>query len=149
MGIREDLTKDIAVAMKAGEKLRLGTLRLLLSAVKNKEIDTKKPLTDEEFQQTISTMCKQRRESIEQFEAGGRQELADQERGELEILMAFLPEQLTEEEVRAIITAAKEELGVTSPKEMGKLMGAVMPKVKGKADGKLVQAIVKELLGAG
>lgn len=148
MSLREDISKEISVALKAGEKDKLSTLRMLLSAVKYKEVDAKRQLNDEEVQQVIGTLIRQRQDSIEQFVKGNRQELADKEQREIDVLKAYLPPQLTEDEVRAIIKKAASDVGATSQKDMGKLMKAVMPQVKGKADGKLVNDIVKEVLGA-
>ncbi|MCK5237235.1 MAG: GatB/YqeY domain-containing protein [Deltaproteobacteria bacterium] len=148
MNVREDLTKQIATAMKAKDKVRLAVLRMLLSSVKYKEIEQKSDLSDEEFLQLISTTVKQRKDSIEQYKTGGRKDLVEKEEAELEVVMEFLPEQLSEDEVRAIVEDAVKSTGAASPKEMGKVMGAIMPKVKGKADGKLIQDLVKKALGA-
>ncbi len=147
MSIKDSLTKDIAEATKAGEKLRLSTLRLVLSSVKNKEIELRRELTEEDFVEVVSTMAKQRRESIELYTRGGRDELAEKEAAELEILEEFLPEQLSEDEILSVIKDTAAELGATTIKEMGRLMGAVMPKLKGKADGKLVQSLARKVLG--
>jgi len=138
----------MAVALKAGEKARLSTLRMLMSAIKYKEVDAKHQLDDEEVISVISTLIKQRHDSIDQFRKGGREDLVDKETKEVEVLKGYLPPQLSEEEVRNIITKAAAETGATGQKDMGKLMKAVMPQVKGKADGKLVNEIVKEVLGA-
>jgi len=146
--LREQVTKDMAVALKAGEKARLSTLRMLMSAIKYKEVDAKHQLDDEEVISVISTLIKQRHDSIDQFRKGGREDLVDKETKEVEVLKGYLPPQLSEEEVRNIITKAAAETGATGQKDMGKLMKAVMPQVKGKADGKLVNEIVKEVLGA-
>ena len=146
--MREQVTKDMAVALKAGEKARLSTLRMLMSAIKYKEVDAKHQLDDEEVISVISTLIKQRHDSIDQFRKGGREDLVDKETKEVEVLKGYLPPQLSEEEVRNIITKAAAETGATGQKDMGKLMKAVMPQVKGKADGKLVNEIVKEVLGA-
>ena len=146
--MRADITKDIAAAMKAGEKEKLSTLRMLLSAAKYKEVDLKRELNDEEFQQVASTLIRQRQDSIEQYIKGGRQELADKEAREIEFIKAYMPAQLSADEVRAIVKKAAGETGASGPGDMGKLMKAVMPQVKGKADGKLVNDIVKEVLGA-
>ncbi|HBG45782.1 MAG TPA: aspartyl-tRNA amidotransferase [Deltaproteobacteria bacterium] len=148
MSLREQVTKDMAVALKAGEKARLSTLRMLMSAIKYKEVDAKHQLDDEEVISVISTLIKQRHDSIDQFRKGGREDLVDKETKEVEVLKGYLPPQLSEEEVRNIITKAAAETGATGQKDMGKLMKAVMPQVKGKADGKLVNEIVKEVLGA-
>jgi uncharacterized protein YqeY len=147
MGLREEITKEIASALKAGEKLRLSTLRLLLAAVKNKEIELRKELSDEAVHQVAATLSRQRRDSIEQFKKGGRFDLADKEEKEIEILKAFMPPQLSTDEIREVVKNAVSETGATGIKDMGKVMKAVMAELKGKAEGKTVQEIVKEVLG--
>lgn len=147
VSLRDDIHKDIAVAMKAGDKERLSTVRMLMSAIKYKEVDAKRPLTDEETIGVISSLVKQRQDSIEQFEKGGRQDLVEKETKELEVLRGYLPPQLTEAEVRDIVKKAAAETGAQGQKDMGKIMKVVMPQVKGKADGKLVNEIVKVVLG--
>lgn len=147
MSLRQDIHKDIAVAMKAGEKERLSTVRMLMSAIKYKEVDAHRELTDEETIAVISTLVKQRQDSIEQFTKGNRLDLVEKETKELEVLRTYLPPQLSEAEVRDIIKKAVAETGAAGQKDMGKLMKVVMPQVKGKADGKMVNDIVKELLG--
>ncbi len=146
MPLKEEITTGIKTAMKAKDKPRLQTLRFLLSAIKNKEIDKREELSDVDILQVISTSVKQHKDSIEQFRKGGRDDLADQEAAELEILLGFLPEQLSEAEIKDVVAATATELGASSMKEMGGLMKAVMIKLKGKADGKLVQEMVKQRL---
>lgn len=148
MSLRQDIHKDIAVAMKAGDKERLSTVRMLMSAIKYKEVDAHRELTDEETIAVISTLVKQRQDSIEQFTKGNRLDLVEKETKEVEVLRGYLPPQLTEAEVRDIIKKAVAETGATGQKDMGKLMKVVMPQVKGKADGKMVNDIVKEALGS-
>lgn len=148
MSLREDIHKDIAAAMKSGDKERLSTVRMLMSAIKYKEVDAKRQLTDEETIAVISTLVKQRQDSIEQFKKGGREDLAEKETREIEVLRGYLPPQLSEAEVRDIIKKAVAETGAQGQKDMGKLMKVVMPQVKGRADGKLVNDIVKEVLGS-
>ena len=148
MSLRQDIHKDIAVAMKSGEKERLSTVRMLMSAIKYKEVDAHRELTDEETIAVISTLVKQRQDSIEQFTKGNRMDLVEKETKELEVLRTYLPPQLSETEVRDIIKKAVAETGAQGQKDMGKLMKVVMPQVKGKADGKIVNDIVKEVLGA-
>ena len=148
MSLRQDIHKDIAVAMKAGEKERLSTVRMLMSAIKYKEVDAHRELTDEETIAVISTLVKQRQDSIEQFTKGNRLDLVEKETKELEVLRTYLPPKLTEAEVRDFIKKAVAETGATGQKDMGKLMKVIMPQVKGKADGKLVNDIVKEVLGS-
>ncbi len=146
MGLKDDISNQVKEALKAKDSMRVTTLRFLLSAVKNKEKDLRRDIEDAEVEQVAQVQVKQRRDSIEQFVSGGREDLADKERAELEIIKAFIPEEMSEEEIRVIVAEAKDATGATSMKDMGKLMGAVMPKVKGRADGKLVNAVVKELL---
>ncbi|MBZ0221384.1 MAG: GatB/YqeY domain-containing protein [Candidatus Methylomirabilis sp.] len=147
MGLRDDINRDMVAAMKSGDKDRLSTLRMLLSAIKYKEVDAKHQLNDEEVVSVLSTLIKQRQDSIDQFRKGGREDLVLKESKEVEVLKGYLPPQLSADEVRDIIKKAAQETGAAGPKDMGKLMKAVMPLVKGKADGKLVNDIVKEVLG--
>lgn len=147
MSLRDDISKEIAASMKAGDKAKLSALRMLLSAVKYKEVDLKRVLIDEEVHQVVGTLVRQRLDSIEQFRQGGREDLAKKEEDEITVLKAYLPPQLGADELRAIIRKAASDAGAVGMKDMGKLMKEVMPKVKGKADGKLVNDIVKEVLG--
>lgn len=149
MSLKEQLTEDMKTAMKAKEagKQRLGVIRMVRGVVRQAEIDGKKELGDEEVIAVISKEVKQRRDSIEEFKKGGREDLVAQNEAEIAILMEYLPKQLSEAEVRELVKAAIAESGAREPKEMGKAMKVLMPKVKGKADGKLVNGIVKELLG--
>ncbi len=147
MSIKEKLRADLVAAMKARAELKLSTLRLITSSIKNKEIDERKELDDEGVLSVLNTAAKQRRDSIEQYEKGGRQDLADKEKAELVIIQEYLPQQLSKDEVAAFIKEAIAETGAAGAKDMGKVMKALMPKVKGKADGKLVNELVKELLG--
>lgn len=145
--MRDDINRDMIAAMKSGDKERLSTLRMLLSAVKYKEVDAKHQLNDEEVVSVLSTLVKQRQDSIDQFRKGGREDLVEKETREAEVLKGYLPPQLSEGEVRDIVRKAAEETGAAGPRDMGKLMKSIMPQVKGKADGKLVNDIVKEVLG--
>lgn len=146
MGLKEDLSTNIVTALKAKDKETVSTLRFFLSAVKNKEKDLRRDITDDEVQAVALAQVKQRHDSIEQFEKGDRKDLADKERAELEILKDYIPEQLSEDEVRSVVKAAIAETGASSMKDMGKIMQAAMARAKGKADGNVVSAIVKELL---
>jgi uncharacterized protein YqeY len=147
MTLKERIQAELKEAMKARDELKVSTLRLINSAIKNKEIDERKPLEDEGVLAVLSTAAKQRRESIEQYEKGGRADLADKEKTELAIIQTFMPEQLGKDEVAALVKETIAETGASGAKDMGKVMKALMPKVKGKADGKLVNELVKELLG--
>lgn len=162
MSILETINSDLKKAMIEKNEILLLVLRGIISSVRNKEIEKRtklskaetdaikleelSKLSDEEITDVISTEAKKRRDSIVEFEKGGRQDLVDKETKELEILKNYLPEQLNEEAIRDIIKKAIEETGANSPKDMGKVMSAIMPKVKGKADGQMVSRIVAELL---
>ncbi|MBI5190335.1 MAG: GatB/YqeY domain-containing protein [Nitrospirae bacterium] len=147
MTLKERLKEDIKEAMKAKDALRLSTLRLLTSAIKYKEIEAHKELDDEGVTDVMGTAVKQRRDSIEQYEKAGRTDLAEQEKAELAIIQAYMPEQLGRDQIEAIVKEAAAEVGAAGPKDMGKLMKALMPRLKGKADGKLVNEAVKAILG--
>ncbi|MBO8168823.1 MAG: GatB/YqeY domain-containing protein [Thermoanaerobacteraceae bacterium] len=148
MALLEQLQADVKAAMKAREagKLRLRVLRMVMAAVKNKQIETKKELTDEDILDVIAKEVKTRRESLAEFEKAGRDSEVKQLRQEIDILSEYLPEQLSEEELRRLVKEVIAEVGADSMKDMGKVMGAIIPKVKGKADGKLVNQIVREIL---
>jgi len=133
--------------MKGGEKARLKVLRMLTAAIKQKEIDERIELDDAQVLAVIDKMVKQRRESIEQYTAGGRADLAEAEQAEIEILSDFLPEQLGEDELAAMIDQAVADSGAESMADMGKVMGQLKPKVQGRADMKQVSAAVRSKLG--
>jgi uncharacterized protein YqeY len=146
MTLKEQFTEEMKQSMKSGDKLRLSTVRLLLSEIKNAEIRKKGDLTDEETLGIVAKEVRRRKEAIEGFEKGGRQDLVDKETLELGILQGYLPDQLSEEELRRIIKETIEEVGAASPADLGKVMGSLMPRVKGKADGKLVNQLTREML---
>lgn len=146
MSLRDDITKHMTAAMKAGEKAKLSTIRLLLSAVKYKEVDLRRQLTDEETIETVSTLIRQRQDSVEQFTKGNRLDLVEKETAEIAVLTGYLPQQLSLDELRGLIKKCATEIGAASMKDMGALMKAVKPLVAGKADGKTVADIVKETL---
>jgi uncharacterized protein len=147
MGLKAEIQDAVKTAMKGGDRITLSTLRLVLSALQNEEIKGRRELTPEEIQRTISTLCKQRQEAIEYFRQGGRRDLVDKEEAELGVLRRFLPQQLTEEEVRALILASISEVGAKGVGDLGKVMKQVMPKVTGRTEGKRVSELAKELLG--
>jgi len=147
MGLRERIDGDIKDALKAGAKDKVSTLRMLSAANKNKQIDKKRPLTDEEIVETVRSLIKQRRDSIEQFGKGGRQDLVDKETAEVAVLEAYLPQQLSREELEAMVRDAVAQTGAQGAKDMGKVMKALIPMVGGRADGKLVSELVKHALG--
>lgn len=146
MTLIERVDSDIKEALKAGDKERLVVLRGLKSDFKYRQIELGSPLTDEQVIAVLSTAAKKRRESVDQFRAGGRADLADKEERELAIIQGYLPQQLTEERLRQIIAEAIAESGADSPQKMGLVMKVLMPKIKGQADGKLVNKLVTEML---
>ena len=145
------LEEELKSALKAREETKAGTLRMLLSALRSAEKDkkyrTQEDFTPEDIVGIVSSEAKKRREAIEAFGKAGRQELAAKEKEELDILLPFLPEQLSEEEVEKLVKEAIASTGATTQKDLGKVMGALAPKVKGRADGSLVSGKVRELLG--
>jgi len=158
--LKEKIQGDVKEALKAGDAKKRVVLSSLLSAIKNRELekrsklakageanpDTASALTDEEAVEVISTEIKKRKESVETYTKAGRPELAEGEQAEIEVLMVYMPEQLSEDAIRTEVQAAIEQVHPLGAKDMGKVIGAVMPKVKGRADGQLVSKIVKEEL---
>ena len=146
MALKDRLTDDLKDAMRQRDAKRRDTLRLLLSAIRYEEIARKGDLDDESVTQTLSKQAQQRRDSIEAYEKGDRPDLVAQEQAELEIIKAYLPEPMSAEEVAAIVQAAIADAGARGPQDMGKVMGRIMPQVRGRADGKQVSALVQERL---
>ncbi|MFC4599353.1 GatB/YqeY domain-containing protein [Cohnella hongkongensis] len=146
MNLAERLNDDMKQAMRNGDKFRLQTIRMVRASIKNHEIELRRPLDDNETLNILSRELKQRRDSLLDFEKGGREDLVSNVRAEIEIISEYLPRQLTEEEIKAIVVQTMQETGASSKADLGKLMGALMPKVKGVADGKLVNAIVQQSL---
>jgi uncharacterized protein YqeY len=146
MNLAERLNEDMKKAMKDGNKFRLQTIRMVRASIKNQEIELRRPLDDNDTLNILSRELKQRRDSLQDFEKGGRDDLVSNVKAEIEIITEYLPQQLTEEEVKAIVVQTMQETGASSKADLGKLMGALMPKVKGLADGKLVNAIVQQSL---
>lgn len=146
-GLRQRIESDMKTAMRAKDKDRLGTIRLIISAIKQREIDERVTLSDTDILAVLDKMIKQRRDSISQFEQAGRQELADKESAEVSVIQEYLPKALTDEEINAAITEAISACGATSPQDMGKLMGVLKPRLQGRADMGLVSRKVKEKLG--
>ena len=160
--LKIQLQKEVNESLKAGNQLKRSTLGMLLSAIQSRELNKRtqlsktvsdtaelekqSQLSDEEIIETIASEVKKRRESVEQFEAAKRNDLADKEKAEIEILIAYLPAQLGEAEIKSEIHKTISELGASGPKDMGKVIGAVMAKLKGKVDGTLVSKLVKESL---
>ena len=145
--LKERLSDDVKTAMKSGDKVRLTFARNLHAAVRKKEIDDRIDLDDAGVQKIAQSLLKQRQESIEQFRAGGREDLATQEEAEAAFLKGYLPQQMGEAEVRELVAWAVAEAKATQPKDMGNVMKVLMPKLQGRADGKLVNQLVKEKLG--
>jgi uncharacterized protein len=156
--MKQKLMDDLKAAMKSGDKLKLSVIRNVQSTLKNKEIDDRvKPVDpndkrtpdqkdDESVMAVLKSLVKQRKDSIEQFTAGGRQDLVDQEKAELSVLESYLPQQMSREEIEAIVSEAVQSTGAKGPKEMGAVMKIVIAKTQGRADGKLVSELVKAKL---
>jgi uncharacterized protein YqeY len=146
MALRERLDEDLKSAMRAKDSLRMNTVRALKSAVKYREIELMKPLDDAGILGVMATEIKRRRDSVEQYRAGNRADLADKEEAEIKILQDFLPQQLTQAEVEAKVVEAIAKVGAQGPKDMGAVMKALLPEVQGRADGKVVSELVKQRL---
>ena len=147
MHLKAEIKDVVKLAMKSGDRVTLDSLRLLLSAIQNEEIKVRRELTSDEIRGTISTLCKQRSESISMFQKGGRNDLVEKEQAELGVLRRFLPQPMTEDELRSAIRAAIQESGAQGPPDLGKVMKQVMPKVSGRSDGKRVNELAREILG--
>jgi len=147
MALRERLSEEMKEAMKAKDSLRLSSIRLIRSAVKNKDIELKREIAEQEIVEVIATLVKQRRESIRLFGEAGRQDLVEKEEKELVVLLDFLPQQLSREAVADLVDRVIAESGAQGGKDMGRVMKALMPHVAGRADGKMVSDLVKEKLG--
>ena len=151
MALKDTISQDLKNAMKSGEKLRLETLRTIRAALMEKEIEKRgsgNPMSPEDELGVLTTAAKKRKESIEQFQNGGRPELAEQERQELAIIQEYLPKQLSQEEVEKAVRDIVSQTSAAGPGDFGKVMPQVMKQLKGKADGRLIQETVKKLLGA-
>lgn len=148
MSIKDLLTEDMKQAMKDKEsgRLRLSVIRMAKASIKNLEIDQKRDLTDEEVVTVLMKEVKMRQDSLEEFAKAGRTELVEQAEQEIAVLKKYLPEQLSNEELRELVKASIAETGAAAAKDMGKVMAAVIPKTKGRADGKRINAMVRELL---
>jgi uncharacterized protein YqeY len=146
MTLKERITDDMKSAMRAGEKERLGTIRLALAAIKQREVDERITLDDGQVLTVLEKLIKQRKESITQFENGGRADLAAKEQAELTVLQTYLPAQMSDAEIDALIAEAIASSGATSIKDMGKVMGLVKAKAQGKADMGAVSARIKQKL---
>jgi hypothetical protein len=145
-GLKQRINEDVKGAMRAKEKERLGTLRLILAAIKQKEVDERIELDDVQVLAVLEKLSKQHRDSIEQFEKAGRMDLVGKERFEMEIVRSYLPQQLAEEELQGLIAGAISETGAASPRDLGKVMALLKPKVQGRADMGKVSAMIKAKL---
>jgi uncharacterized protein YqeY len=146
MSLLTRLDDDLKKALKHSDKLKLSVLRLIKSALQNKQIEKRRDLTDDEILSLFSSMAKQRRESIEQFSMGGREDLASKEKGELAILQEYMPQPLSEKEIEKMIEEAVTESSAESEADIGKVMKILMPRLKGTADGRMVNSKVREQL---
>ncbi|WP_414489711.1 GatB/YqeY domain-containing protein [Stenotrophomonas maltophilia] len=146
MSMKQQLTEDMEAAMKAGEKHKLGVIRLINAAIKQREVDERIELDDTAVIAVLDKMVKQRKDSVSQYEAANREDLAEIERAEIVVIEAYLPAKMGEAEIVAAIQAAIAETGASGPADMGKLMGALKPKLAGQADMGLVSKLVKQLL---
>ena len=146
MSLKEQITDDMKAAMRAKESTRLATIRLILAEIKRKEVDEQTELNDAQVLAVVEKMIKQRKDSITQFEAGGRADLADIEKAELAVLSAYMPAGLSDEEVAAEVASAIAASGAAGPQDMGKVMGILKPKLAGRADMTAVSAQVKKAL---
>ena len=146
--LKDKLSEELKVSLKAGDKCRLSVIRMTMAAIKNAEIDKRSALTEPEVLGVIVKECKKRNESIEAFQKGNREDLVEKEQAELDILKAYLPKQLTREEINAAAREAIESVGAKTMADKGKVMAALMPQMKGKADGKMVNEAVEKLLNS-
>ena len=148
MSLKTRLENDLKDAMRGGDTLRRSVIRLMRSEIQNEEKASQKDLDDDGVLQVLSRQVKQHRDSIDAFAQGGRQDLVDKERAEMAVILEYLPEQLSRDEIAGLVTQAIEETGADSQADMGKVMGRVMPQIKGRAQGADVSAVVMELLKA-
>ncbi len=148
MSLKERITQDMKDAMRSGDKERLGNIRMLQAAIKQREVDERIMLDDTQVLAVVEKMIKQRKEAIAQFEAGGRADLAAKEKSEIELLQAYMPEQLSPAEVEALVATAIAETAASTIKDMGKVMALVKTRAAGRADMAAVSAIIKAKLGA-
>jgi len=146
MSLSERLNEDMKQAMKSQDKFKLSVIRMVRSAIKNREIDLRRTLDDNEVLDILSREIKQRKDSLQEFDKAGRSDLAEEVKSEIDVISVYLPQQLSEEEVKVIVQQTIQETGASSKADMGKVMAALMPKVKGIADGKLVNQTVQQLL---
>lgn len=144
--LSERIAREMVAAMKARDAARTSAIRLIRAALHNREIDKRSALTDEEVVDVLSTLAKQRRESIEQFRAGKREDLVAKEAAELDVIHGFLPQPLSQEELRQVVEVAVAEVGAQGPRDLGKVMSVVMPRVRGRAEGRAVNELARAIL---
>ena len=147
MGLKEQLNEDMKQAMRAKDKNRLSAIRMVRGAVRDKEINSQIELDDDGVLEVIASQIKKRKDALEQLRQSNRDDLVETEMEQIDILQAFLPAQLSEEEIEAVVTDVIEELGATSMRDMGKVMGKLVPQLRGKADNSTVSQIVRQKLG--
>jgi hypothetical protein len=147
MALLDKLSDDLKAAMKSGDKVRVETIRLLRGQLKDFQINKQHAPSSEEEMEVLTSAAKKRREALEAFRNAGRIELAEKESAELAIISSYLPQALTPAEIEAIVVAAFQETGAKSASDLGKVMGKIMPQIKGRAEGKMVQQLVRERLG--
>ncbi len=148
MALKDQISEDMKAAMRAREAERLGAIRLLLAAIKQKEVDERQPVDDAAVVAIVEKLIKQRRDSISQFEQAGRQDLADKEKAELAVLSVYLPEQASADEIQAVVDAVIAASGASGPADMGKVMGPVKARLAGRADLGAVSGVVRQRLQA-
>ena len=148
MGLEDQIRNDMKEALKSGQKERLSTIRTVLAQIKDERIKKRDDLNEEDVITVLMRAVKSRKDSIDMYRKGGRQDLVDKETAEMEIIQSYLPEQMSEDEVKKIIAEIVDSSGATDMKDIGKIMGPAMAKLKGKADGKLVQQIARSLLSS-
>ena len=148
MGLQDTISSELLAAMKSRDAVRTSTLRLLVSAFRNKEIERQKSLSDGELLEVIQGEAKRRQESIEQYRNAQRADLAAKEEAELKVLQAYLPQALSEAELQQLVASTIQSIGAKGPQDMGKVMSALMPQIRGRADGKQAQQKVQSLLAA-
>lgn len=146
MSLSQRLEQDMKLALKNKDKTKLSVIRMVRSAIKNAEIERGRPLEEEEVLDVLARELKQRKESLQEFEKAGRSELAEKAKAEIAVVQAYLPTPLSEEELRKLARQVIDEVGASTPADMGKVMKEIIPRVKGRADGKEVSRIVRELL---
>lgn len=149
MDLKGRLAEDLKEALRSRDKLRVSVIRLLTALIKNREVEKRGPLTEAELLQALTSSCKARREAIDQYRRGGREDLATKEEAELKILEGYLPPALPPEELHAEVARAVAETQAASPRDMGKVMAVLMPRLSGRADGKVVSEMVRRALAGG